>query len=221
MTTLTDALNRIMTWIERTHPGDIDLFFPGLARHEVDDIAHKIIDNSHFITPENHPISLPSELYELYKWRNGHRFYNYIARRFDNSRDEKYQLRDADGDFRSFNIFDGKAFFPLETTFGIDLDIGSAYLVLFQHDEDGGDYLILDLKPPFSLHTHYFSDPFSYVTYSNLTALMLTLAEFYESGGDENDVIEFSKDYQRVWLKYNADIGQEAIERVLHYRYVE
>jgi hypothetical protein len=215
MTVLTDTLNRIMTWIETNHPGDNELFFPGLERDEVDNIAAEVINNSHFITPENHPTSLPSELYELYKWRNGHKFYNYRERRFDNSRDEKYQLRKADGGFRSFNIFDGKAFLPLETTLGINSEVSSVGLTLFQYDDDCGDYLVLDLNPPFPLYIQWCNDMVSYLKYSSLTAMMLTLAEFYESGGNENDVIRFSKEYQRVWLKYNADIGQEAIDQVL------
>jgi hypothetical protein len=208
MTILTDALNRIMSWLERTHPNDVGLFFPGIDKDEVDDVIQEI-PNDGCITPEENYFPLPSELYELYKWHNGYKFYRC-----------RYETRHLQIASEILDVFDGKSFFPLSETYIFDpAEINSPCLILFQHDCDG-DYLILDLKPPFSLHTHYCNDICSYLTYSNLTALMLTLAEFYESGGNENDVIEFSEEYQRVWLKYNADIGQEAIDRVLRNRWV-
>ena len=47
---------------------------------------------------------------------------------------------------------------------------------------------------------------------------MQTLAEFYELGGDVDGVINFSEDYQQTWLKYNAEIGEQAIKTVLNHR---
>ncbi|MEC4894337.1 MAG: hypothetical protein SAL07_02925 [Oscillatoria sp. PMC 1051.18] len=59
MSNLTEALNRIMNWLEEYQPEYAASFLPGLSRSEIDEL----------IQPFN--IVIPEEIYELYQWRNG------------------------------------------------------------------------------------------------------------------------------------------------------
>ena len=59
MSALTEALNRIMSWLERCQPDYAQPFLPGLSRAEIDDALHEF------------EIVVSEEFYELYQWRNG------------------------------------------------------------------------------------------------------------------------------------------------------
>lgn len=59
MSALTEALERIMSWLERYDPDFVESFSSGLSRTEIDDTLHEF------------ELIIPEELYELYKWRNG------------------------------------------------------------------------------------------------------------------------------------------------------
>lgn len=59
MSTLTDALNRIMHWLEQNRPNYAATFLPGLTDEEI----QQKLSNLQF--------QLPEEIYELYRWRNG------------------------------------------------------------------------------------------------------------------------------------------------------
>ncbi|NEO86020.1 MAG: hypothetical protein F6J87_17450 [Spirulina sp. SIO3F2] len=59
MSQLTEALNRIMKWLEKHQPEYAASFLPGLSRQEIDKL----------IAPLN--LCIPEEIYELYQWRNG------------------------------------------------------------------------------------------------------------------------------------------------------
>jgi len=59
MSDLTEALNRIMNWLEKYQPEYAASFLPGLFRQEIDRL----------VTPLN--ILIPEEIYKLYQWRNG------------------------------------------------------------------------------------------------------------------------------------------------------
>ncbi|MEC4896324.1 MAG: hypothetical protein SAL07_23295 [Oscillatoria sp. PMC 1051.18] len=59
MSNLTEALNRIMNWLEMYQPEYAASFLPGLSRSEIDEL----------VKPFN--IVIPEEVYELYQWRNG------------------------------------------------------------------------------------------------------------------------------------------------------
>ncbi|WP_103125505.1 HEAT repeat domain-containing protein [Nostoc cycadae] len=71
MSLLTDALDRIETWLVSHQPEFALSLAPGLTRQEIDAIV------------ENFPYRLPEELYEFYGWHNGCQ-YGYIVPKFDN-----------------------------------------------------------------------------------------------------------------------------------------
>ncbi len=56
---LTNALDRILKWIEQYKPWYVNYLQPGLSRGEIENLVRDL------------PIQLPEEVYELYQWRNG------------------------------------------------------------------------------------------------------------------------------------------------------
>jgi len=59
MTALTDALDRIMNWLQINQPEVANSFLPGLTAEEIRAGEEKI------------GFKLPEEIYKLYQWRNG------------------------------------------------------------------------------------------------------------------------------------------------------
>jgi cell wall assembly regulator SMI1 len=196
MTLLTDALNRILNWVELNHPEQLDNFMPGLDREKIANIADTL------------SLIFPLEVYELYQWRNGQK-----------SSDAQYASYHSN---YSLELFDGMTFIPLvETPFtdSISLDFTEygSWLPVFK-DEDGR-YLVVDVKSSniLIIDVKGGADE-SYIIYKNLTSMMQTLAEFYESGVDGE--LSSLEEYQRTWLKYNAEIGELAINAALDYRWL-
>ncbi|MEC4811699.1 MAG: HEAT repeat domain-containing protein, partial [Scytonema sp. PMC 1069.18] len=56
---LTNALNQILKWIKKNKPWYVKYLQPGLSRGEIENLVRDL------------QIQLPSEVYELYQWRNG------------------------------------------------------------------------------------------------------------------------------------------------------
>ncbi|MFQ4146430.1 HEAT repeat domain-containing protein [Chlorogloeopsis sp. ULAP02] len=61
MSLLTEALNRILKWKQKHFPSQVSLLQPGLSDAEINQIT------------QGWSIKLPTEVRELYKWRNGSR----------------------------------------------------------------------------------------------------------------------------------------------------
>ncbi|NEO88310.1 MAG: SMI1/KNR4 family protein [Spirulina sp. SIO3F2] len=78
MSQLTEALNRIMNWLQEYQPDYAASFLPGLSRQEIDEIT----------APLN--LYIPEEIYELYQWRNGRSVVPFIDT--DLSRFEIYEF---------------------------------------------------------------------------------------------------------------------------------
>ena len=64
MSVLTQALERILHFLEQYAPKEAASFQPGLTRSEIENLVRNI------------PFQLPEEVYELYQWRNGNRKVN-------------------------------------------------------------------------------------------------------------------------------------------------
>lgn len=58
---LTNALNKILVWLQQNKPDYVERLYPGLSRTEVDILIHNL------------PFIISQEIYELYQWRNGAR----------------------------------------------------------------------------------------------------------------------------------------------------
>lgn len=59
MTILTEALNRIMNWLQQNYPLGITSLKPGLSLLEIEESTKTL------------SFCLPQEVYELYQWKNG------------------------------------------------------------------------------------------------------------------------------------------------------
>jgi hypothetical protein len=87
MSTLTDALERILNWLRANYPEAASSLQPGLS---YDEIEAKIADL---------PFCLPQEVYELYQWRNGSKEdgQEYIFINYKNYAQTHQKLKLADG----------------------------------------------------------------------------------------------------------------------------
>jgi cell wall assembly regulator SMI1 len=194
MTLLIETLNRFMNWVELKYPIAVGSFITGLTNKEIDNICTQF------------SFSIPLEIRELYQWRNGQRE-SYAIESVESISNTKnpYEIR----------FFDGMTLVPFMSLDFFDYD---PFWIVICEDEDGY-YLVIDLRNSniLRLDIKGGADDY-YVIYKNLTAMMQTLAEFYESGGDIDGVISFSEEYQQIWLKYNSEIGEQAIKNVLSNR---
>lgn len=178
-----------MNWLQQNQPHFAASFIPGLNDEQIQELT------SHL------PYQLPEEIHELYRWRNGTKerqktlFHPSIsilpleealvvAREsidiFDNTEDE---LR-----------FEGNRLFPFI-------------------DDDGDLYVVKCIKekqkssPIISIFAEY--DELDTV-YTNLTNMMQTIAECYETGAyyliDDGFLEEDENKVAEILRKYNSDI---------------
>lgn len=183
MSTLTDALERILNWLRANHPEAASSLQPGLSYEEIE---AKLADL---------PFCLPQEVYELYKWRNG---------------------SSDNGEADCFNYY---RFIPLEESVeqakkqvSEDLLEGTFPFGWFPLFEFEGEYLAvigaeskIDNSP---IVCHYEDES---IAYTNLTGMMLTMAECYETGAYDKNELE--EDWQanrekekKLCIKYNPEV---------------
>lgn len=194
MALLTETLDRIIKWVEKKYPIALKSFVSGLTDQEIDSISNQF------------SFLIPLEIRELYKWRNGQRE-SLALESIENiwSVNSPYEAR----------FFDGMTLLPFMSLDFFDFD--PFWIVICE--EGDGYYLVIDIRNSNILRIDIKGGADdSYLIYQNLITMMQTLAEFYELGGDVDGVINFSEDYQQTWLKYNAEIGEQAIKTVLNHR---
>ena len=153
MSDLTNALNRIFSWLEK-HPSEkyasVDVLQPGLSYEEIE---RRVADL---------PFKLSEEVYELYKWRNGtcegeedfSKFFNGYAFLSIESAIEEYE-----------ELFWKSRWFPI---FYLD---SRDYLVVSCESEN--------LAPILRIYLGGGED--GELLFSSLTNMMLTIAECYET----------------------------------------
>ncbi|MBD2120156.1 SMI1/KNR4 family protein [Trichocoleus sp. FACHB-262] len=185
MSALTEALNRILHWLQQYSPNAISGFAPGLPLVEIETKLSQL------------PFRVSQEVYELYQWRNGNPYDGvFVYHRLlglDSALEcaaainESYwlEIREQDGD--------PQYLFPV-------LDFDGEYFAV-----PGGDAS--------SSHTPVFhigcDDGSLSFAFTSLTNMMLAIAECYETGiythinGDLEvaDVVRFGE----VRRKYNLD----------------
>jgi hypothetical protein len=186
-TLMTDALNRIMTWLESNAPSSAAAFAPGLEPEALR------------LTLDALPFKLPQEVHDLYCWRNGteqhmlHRlFYDFVFRPLEDAiacagymNEEFKEIRQLEGDLTYL--------FPI-------FDLEKDYFVV------AGNSTSISISPVYMTDC---IDPTS-LAFNSLTAMMLTIAEAYESGvytvDAEGDVDCSNTDlFGEIARKYNVD----------------
>jgi hypothetical protein len=196
MSTLRDALERIFHWFQVNHPRTISSLVPGLSSSEIDD---KLSDL---------PFQVPQEVREIYKLSNGldeqifdHLYLLSLESAIQEAKtwvDEPYE------EIAEMYKYAGKAIFPI-------FQLEGEYIAVV---ETNG---LQETSPIVHLSHAGGTDIRSY--YTNLTAMMLTLAESYEAGGiviHPNGYIEVEESsYAAAYRKYNAGIAEIALKRFL------
>lgn len=203
MSSLTEALNRIINRIQQDEPELFLLQPSGLSIEEIKEIV------------KNLPLSLPSEIYELYHWSRGF------------SRKELYENLFKSNILNPF-IFDGFALLSLQEA-----------VELYQEKLNDSKYYHehhMEVYNPnwFEIFICYMGDIEGYVVvddnrntcsvisivkreeirqkYVDLTSMMLTLAENYEQGYC-NSVAEPQK-FNEIWQKYNSSLVDVVVEKL-------
>jgi hypothetical protein len=210
MTLLTQLLDRLSLWIQSKYPDGINLLNDGLTR---DQITEKV---------KSLPFQFPEELYELYQWRNGQKYGSKGAMKIINFKGFGYDI--------DLEVFDCRIFLPLEDaierySFELHGYIFSDPSPRFKYSwfpvfyRDSYNYLLFDIResgtcPLVSMRIQSLPEE-ALITYSSLTKMIMTLVEFYESGGDEIGVDEFCDQFEEIWLQHNADIIAEDFSQSL------
>ena len=191
MSTLTNCLNRIMNWLQQNQPEFAASFLPGLNDEQIQDIVKDL------------PYQLPEEIHELYRWRNGirngtklyilfHPFSEFLSLKeaLEVAQESIDIFEDTEDELR----FEGNRLFPF-----ID-DNGDLFVVRCTTEKQ-------DNSPVISVQAEYYEPN---IVYTNLTTMMQTVAECYETGAyyinDEGFIEEDENKVAEILRKYNSEI---------------
>lgn len=194
---LTEALNRILSWIERYQPSDETCLEPGLSDAEIEKLVKRL------------PFQLPSEIYELYRWRNGtiqkdeviktaFIFENWTFFTLQEAVKQYYSRRENDAGFNIFTLF-------------------------YNRDACKTGYVLIDPRVEKSsvIFENCREVDLSFLQiYTSLTTMMLTIAECYETGAYSLNKIPYGgfyidwtwKKVYPIWRKYNDDAIASVIQ---------
>jgi len=212
MLTLTEAYFQILQWVSSNFPESQNAFLLGLTPQNIDEISSSLQRGYPYDVKVGLPFEIPNDVKEIYQLNNGQKSYT-----------DDYYLGSVGAIPENQNeylcIFDGKTLLPLQSAIVRDIsNFNPKWLMLFTREDE--NYLVMDTSNGCLLDFNHScgDESDAFVVYSSLTNMMRTHAEFYALGGDIEGVRRFSEEYQQVWLKYNAEIGEQAINTVLSYR---
>lgn len=191
MSRLTEALNRIIKYLEKNNPDAANWLQSGLSDTEIANITKDL------------PFQLPSEIKELYRWRNGR-----VINEHNWGQAEK-----------SAFIFPAYGYYflcSLEEVVqnyqeSLNYSYGQNELEIFQSLPEGTGYVDLYNKRVVFYYSSDRVDVSSSYQYTSLTTMMQTIAEGYETGiyGKECYIQELQNSVlssTKLWWKYNSDI---------------
>lgn len=189
MSELTQALNRIMTWLSENQPSFAASFIPGLTNQQIDAAVQHL------------SFELPEEIYELYLWRNGtegrHDCEFYPAMNFVTLEKAVKLYEDiATNDGTEEEIrFEGYQLFPFIVT---DNEFTNILIETKEKSSPVIDFYAEDCEPE--------------IVYSSLTNMMLTIAECYETGAyylaKDGFVEQNEVKAAKIFRKYNPEISE-------------
>ncbi|MBW4598767.1 MAG: hypothetical protein KME29_03915 [Calothrix sp. FI2-JRJ7] len=73
MSDLTNALDKILSWLQKNYPSHVALLQPGLTEAEINELL------------EDLPLQLPQDIRELYQWKNGRMLVRDATNKFQRS----------------------------------------------------------------------------------------------------------------------------------------
>ncbi|MBE9213784.1 HEAT repeat domain-containing protein [Plectonema cf. radiosum LEGE 06105] len=206
MSQLTQALERILEIRKKIYPSVTANLNPGLTINEIEKIT------------KDWQIPLPTEIYELYQWRNG----------FADGHCSIYEFA---------SLFDIWGFEPLQnlsiekqpSPYEYELDTPFYALnILPCYEYDSGGYIVFDEKGETKwVEMVSFVDGFSvrideyYYTYyyTNLTNMVLTIANSYEKAyyQDNRDDWKVNEETRKnIWYQYNSSkLSESTLNKII------
>jgi len=189
MSSLTNSLNRIMNWLQQYQPEFAASFLPGLNDEKIQELT------------KNLPYQLPEEIHELYRWRNGtterqkiifHPSMSILS--LEEALIVAKESIDICDNTELEIRFEGNRLFPF-----ID-DDGDLFAVKCTQEKQNDSPIIWT----------FLEDDQLDIVYTNLTTMMQTVAECYETGayyvGDEGFIEEYEVKVAEILRKYNSEI---------------
>lgn len=207
ISTLTDALKRILSWLQQNQLECAELLQPGLTTEEINEKVSGL------------PFQLPKEVYELYQWHNGTSsdtefFPGYWFIPLELAVETYYENMSIEGknkkSYEKDNNLDklpyvecwNQYWFPL-----FELD-GQVYL-LACNDNPQDTATVWNYFPEF-VHPE--------LRYENLTAMMLTIAGCYETGAyylnEEGFLEEDELQAAQIRRKHNPRLAESSLEKL-------
>ncbi|MEH1894979.1 MAG: HEAT repeat domain-containing protein [Nostoc sp.] len=199
MSDIKNALNRIHDWFQKNYPAKIASLASGLSPLEIDTLLSRL------------SFKVSKEVSEIYQWSNG------------------YPIDEYADDW----IFDYMFLLNVESavkearTWGEEHEeiarmykyAGQPVLPVFMSDIEFLAVVATDDKQTTSPVVHISEIVEISLRYTNLTAMMLTLAESYETGGlfigRKGYIEKDEKKYAAAYRKHNSGITELALERFL------
>ena len=195
MPSLKDALNRILHWFQENNPTAISSLASALSSLEINAALDSL------------PFQVPQEVKDLYEWTNGLNediFDGMCLLSLESAVEQaKDWAEEPYEEIAAMYRYAGKAIFPICQTEGnflavveTDNEQEASPIVALSHA--GGIEIVLE--------------------YVNLTAMMLTVAESYETDGfiDPKGYIEREEEkYAAAYRNHNSEIGELALKRFL------
>lgn len=195
MSVLTVALERIMQWLRANQPEYAASFLPGLKYSEIQSLETEF------------GFKLPNEIYELYQWRNGTEedakaicFPTFeflpISRAIEHTKRCNQFIEES----KKFSREEGEWYeiCPLFTFIANNGILCGVTIVDYQ----GGKIPVVDIG----------EGDMARINYASLTDMMLTLAEYYETGAyyldDEGFVCKDEGKAAQIFRKYNPSVNK-------------
>ncbi|MBD2450776.1 SMI1/KNR4 family protein [Nostoc sp. FACHB-152] len=192
MTGLTAAIERIMNWLQQYQPEFAASFLPGLTREQIQEQTKDL------------PGLIPEEIYELYQYRNG------TLEEMKSTVYPVFHFLPLDEAVQIFPAF----FDPHETDYSYLYE--NKCLFPFLRDNCSHCAVLLDEHKQLSSPVVDIADDGDIsLMYQSLTSMMLTIADYLETGvcylDDEGFLVTDEKDKQdekmiEIFLKYNPGI---------------
>ncbi|MEH1906148.1 MAG: HEAT repeat domain-containing protein [Nostoc sp.] len=199
MSDIKDALDRINYWFQENHPVKIASLASGLSPLEIDSVLSTL------------SFKVSQEVREIYEWSNGYPkydcaddwiFYYMFLLSLESAVQEAQAWVEEHEEIALMYKYAGKPVLPVYMS---DIE----FLAVVAMDEEQTTSPVIHISEIAEISLQY----------TNLTAMMLTLAESYETGGlfiDRKGYIEKDeKKYAAAYRKYNSGITDLALERFL------
>jgi hypothetical protein len=184
MSALTEALERILNWLQLNYPKVASFPYPGLTNEQIEQLIKYL------------PFRLTKEVYELYQWRNGtlhgDGFFPFLV---------FYSLQESlDFYYRTlkYEPDDNLLMSPRHSLIIFRWDKSFFYIVCDNKEKESSPVWEVNLS----------DSPI--IAYTSLTSLMCMIAECYETGAyyinKEGFLDEDRTKSEPIFRKYNSDI---------------